>query len=317
MPIGGELDQYARASPAIYREISDNASVGALPVDPRDFPDPFVLNLSGTFYAFATNAGTTNVQLMSSTDLVHWQSEPDALPNLPGWAAAGFTWAPTVLPWGDGYVLYYTVRERASGRQAISAAHSSVPLGPYVDDSSVPLIAQLALGGSIDASPFVDTDGTAYLVWKADANAIHQRPSLWIQGLGADGLALNGQPSQLLSFDAGWETPLIEAPSVVFAAGTYFLFYSANWWNTDRYAIGYATATRLLGPYTKVTTNGPWFASDRNVAGPGGQEWFTDSTGTWRMAYHGWEPSAVGYPRGARSLRLASVTFAGGVPVAS
>jgi beta-xylosidase len=291
--------------------------MGAPPVDPRDFPDPFVLSVSGTFYAFATNSGAINVQVMSSTDLVHWHTEPDALPNLPGWAAKGFTWAPTVLPRGDGYVLYYTVREPAGDRQAISAAYSSVPRGPYVDNRSVPLIYQLSLGGSIDASPFVDTDGTAYLVWKADANAIQQPPSLWIQALDADGLTLRGEPSQLLRRDAGWETPLIEAPSLVFAAGTYFLFYSANWWNSNRYAIGYATAAHVRGPYTKVTTNGPWFASDRAVAGPGGQEWFTDSTGRWRMAYHGWEPCAVGYPSGARSLRLASVSFDGGVPVAS
>jgi beta-xylosidase len=295
----------------------NDATVSAPPVDPRDFPDPFVLNAGGTFYAFATNAGATNVQVMFSSDLVDWHTQPDGLPNLPGWAARGFTWAPTVLPRGDGYVLYYTVREPAAGRQAISVAYSSAPGGPYVDDSSGPLIYQLSLGGSIDASPFVDVDGTAYLVWKADANAIQQPSSLWIQSLDADGLTLSGQPSRLLSYDAAWESPLIEAPSVVFAAGTYYLFYSANWWNTDRYAIGYATAGYVLGPYTKVTTTGPWFASDGVVAGPGGQEWFTDSTGQLHMAYHGWEPSAVGYPGGARSLRLASVSFDGGVPVTS
>jgi beta-xylosidase len=291
--------------------------VTAPPVDPRDFPDPFVLNDGGTYYAFATNAGPTNVQVMSSSDLVHWESQPDALPNLPGWAARGFTWAPTVLPRGDSYVLFYTVREPTGGRQAVSAAHSTAPAGPYVDDSSAPLIYQSSLGGSIDASPFADSDGSAHLVWKADSNAIHQPTSLWIQALNDDGITLNGQPTRLLSQDAAWEDPLIEAPSLVSAGGTYFLFYSANWWNTNRYAIGYATAPHLLGPYTKVTTAHPWFASDNTVAGPGGQEWFTDSAGQLHMAYHGWEPSAIGYPHGARSLRLASVSFNGGRPAAS
>src|SRR5262249_6468721 len=158
----------------------------------------------------------------------------------------------------------------------------------------------LPLGGSIDPSPFVDADGTAYLVWKADANAIGQRSSLWIQALDEDGLTLQDQPTRVLQYDARWENPLIEAPSMVLAAGTYYLFYSANWWNTARYAIGYATASHVLGPYTKVTTTAPWFAADSAVAGPGGQEWFTDLTGVWRMAYHGWTPAAVGYPRGAR-----------------
>jgi beta-xylosidase len=291
--------------------------MGTSPVDPRDFPDPFVLHAGGTYFAFATNAGQTNVQVMTSTDLVHWQTQGDALPDLPTWAARGFTWAPTVLPREGGYVLFYTVREPRAGRQAISLGYSTSPGGPYTDASSAPLIYQLPLGGSIDASPFVDTDGTAYLLWKADSNAIKQPSSLWIQPLTADGQGLSGGPARVLGYDAAWEDPLIEAPSLVHDAGTYYLFYSANWWNTDRYAIGYATAADLLGPYTKATTTGPWFASDDAVAGPGGQEWFTDSSGQLRMAYHGWQPAQVGYPGGARSLRLVVVSLAGGSPVAS
>jgi beta-xylosidase len=289
--------------------------VSAPPVDPRDFPDPFVLNTGSTYYAFGTNAGPTNVQVMSSADLVGWDTLPDALPNLPAWAERGFTWAPSVLARPAAYVLFYTVRIRHTARQAISLAQSSDPQGPYVDTSAAPLIYQRSLGGSIDPSPFVDVDGSAYLLWKADANAIDQPSSLWVQPLESDGLSLIGSPTRLLEFDAPWEDPLIEAPSAVLANGTYYLFYSANWWSTQRYAIGYATASNVLGPYTKVTTDGPWFASDANVAGPGGQEWITDASGQLRMAYHGWQPGRVGYPGGARSLRLASVSFASGEPV--
>ncbi len=151
------------------------------PVDPRDFPDPFVLNAGDTYFAFATNAGPTNVQVMSSKDLVHWDTQPDALPTVASWAVRGFTWAPTVLARKQGYVLFYTVREPKAGRQAISLGYSTAPGGPYVDASSAPLIYQLSLGGSIDASPFVDGDGTAYLVWKADSNAINRPSSLWLQ----------------------------------------------------------------------------------------------------------------------------------------
>jgi beta-xylosidase len=289
--------------------------VSAPPVDLRDFPDPFVLNVNGAYYAFATNAGPTNVQVMSSTDLLDWNTLPDALPNLPAWAARGFTWAPSVLARPATYVLYYTVREPNAGRQAISLAQSSEPQGPYVDTSTAPLIYQRSLGGSIDPSPFVDADGNAYLLWKADANAIRQRSSLWLQPLAAEGLSLNGSPTRVLDFDATWEDPLVEAPSLVLANGTYYLFYSANWWDSERYAIGYATASNVIGPYTKVTTTEPWFASDANVAGPGGQDWFTDESGQLRMAYHGWQPGQVGYPDGARSLRLASVSFVDGTPI--
>ena len=285
------------------------------PVDPRSFADPFVLVTDEGYYAYATNAGGRNVQVITSPDLVTWNLLADALPVLPGWAAPNFTWAPVVLARPGSYVLYYTVREPKAGRQAISMATSVSPGGPFTDSSTGPLIYQLSLGGSIDPSAFVDRDGTAYLVWKADSNAINQASTLWIQRMAADGLSLTGPPVRLLGYDAPWEDPLIEAPCLVLDEGTYYLFYSANWWNTPRYAVGYATAETVLGPYVKVTTAAPWFASDPQVAGPGGQEWFADQTGQRHMAYHGWQPGQVATPGGVRALRIVPVSFSTGRPV--
>ena len=121
----------------------------------------------------------------------------------------------------------------------------------------------------------------------------------------------------MLAYDGGWEDPLIEAPSLVYSDGTYFLFYSANWWASAGYAIGYAAANAPLGTYEKATTAGPWFGSDADVAGPGGQEFFFDLDGQLHMAYHGWQPGVVGYPQGARRLRIGSIMFDNGTPTLS
>ena len=241
-----------------------------------------------------------------------------ALPNLPAWAVQGFTWAPTVLPRADGYVLFYTVREPHAG----APGHLPRPFvrswRPLRRCERRPPIYQLPLGGSIDASPFVDADGTAYLVWKADSNAISQPSSLWIQPLAGDGLELTGVPTRLLGYDAAWENPLIEAPSVVHNGATYDPFYSANWWNTNRYSIGYATRhPTCSGHIPKQQRRHRGSRRTARSAGPGGQEWLTDDSGQLRMAYHGWQPNRVGYPDGARSLRLATVSMAGSSPVAS
>jgi beta-xylosidase len=273
-----------------------------------------VLVADDVYYAYATNAASINVQVMTSPDLVGWQPLPDALPTLPAWSQRNFTWSPAVLARPGGYVLYYAAREPKAGRQAISMATSAHPAGPFNDTSHAPFIYQLALGGSIDPSPFVDADGIAYLLWKADSNAIHQPSSLWIQALTPAGTALVGEPSRLLDYGADWENPLIEAPCLVAEGGTYYLFYSANWWNTPRYAIGYATASHLFGPYKKATGGGPWFAADANVEGPGGQEWFVDKAGRRHMAYHGWEPGKVNVTGGVRSLRIVPVSLASGRP---
>ncbi len=299
----------------IHRTGGHTVAVSAAPVHGRDFPDPFVLATADGYVAFGTNAAGGNVQALFSADLRGWRVLPDALPILPRWASPGFTWAPVVLARPGGYVMYYTVREPANGRQAISIAWSVRASGPYTDTSDGPFVYQLATGGSIDPSPFVDGDGAAYLVWKDDANAVGRPSSLWLQRLAVDGRSLAGRAVRLLSVDARWEAPLIEAPSIVRDGSSYYLFYSANWWNSDRYGIGYAKANQVDGPYTKVTTDQPWFASDRDVAGPGGQEWFVDRDGQLWMAYHGWQPGRVGYPAGARSLRLARVNFVDGRPV--
>src|SRR5437868_4514274 len=60
------------------------------PVLARDFPDPDVLKVGDTYYAYATNSDNLNIQTVRSTDLVHWDLVGDALPRLPAWAVQKF-----------------------------------------------------------------------------------------------------------------------------------------------------------------------------------------------------------------------------------
>ena len=314
MPVPGKLDERLRLHYLRVRAGAARPQTGGPPVDDRDFPDPFVLRLGSTYYAYATNAGGANVQVMRSADLTGWEALPDALPVLPSWAGPGRTWAPAVLPRGDRYLLYYTVREPTSDRQCVSVATARTPAGPFAGGTG-PLVFQLERGGSIDPSPFVDPDGTAYLLWKSDDNAFERPSSLWGQPLSADGLALSGTPTELLRHDRDWERPLIEAPAMVCVDGVYYLFYSARWWESADYAVGYAIALAPLGPFLKVTNTRPWMMTGGPAAGPGGQELFRHADGALWMAYHGWTPGRVGYGvGGARSLRLSRLVFAGGRP---
>lgn len=285
------------------------------PAHGEDFPDPFVLRTAGGYFAYATQTGAVNVQVLTSADLVQWEHLGDALPGLPPWAASGHTWSPSVLERAGRYVLYYVVRHAPSGRQSISVATSDAPQGPFVDTSSAPFVFQLERGGSIDPSPFVDDDDAAYLLWKSEDNALEQPSSLWAAPLSVDGLSLSADPVRLLDHDQGWEAPLIEAPAMVRWQGRYFLFYSANWWESSRYCIGYATSRGPLGPYAKATTRGPWFRSTGEAKGPGGQEFFTDGDGALWMAYHAWVGDRVGYASGGRrALWLSPVEFRKGRP---
>lgn len=293
------------------------------PVFADDFPDPFVLREGDRYYAFATNAGGKNVPVVTSTDLASWNELPDAMPVLPAWARANasLTWAPAVLKRGGSFVLYFTARSIASGFQCIGRAIAASPAGPYVDDSSGPFVCQVGaetpLCGSIDASPFVAANGDPYLLWKSDENApaCAGVTRLWGQRLGVDGVSLLGSPTELLRRDRGWEMPLIEGPSMLAHDGRYYLFYSAGWWESSNYAIGYAICTTPLGPCEKRTEEGPLVKSGGDALGPGGQEFFTDTSGRTWMAYHGWSSPIVGYQNGGgRSLRIDPIAFDGEAP---
>jgi beta-xylosidase len=290
----------------------------ASPPDGRDAPDPFILADAGRYLLYSTQVGFHNVPVATSPDLRQWSPATDALPQLPAWAAWGRTWAPGVVRLGGGYVLYFAAHHRPSGRQCIGVAASATPAGPFVPAGTVPLVCQTELGGSIDPHPFIDADGTPYLLWKADGNAIGRSSTLFAQGLTPDGLGLIGQPAALLSSDASWEQPLIENPALVAAGRSYVLLYSGGWWESAGYAAGYATCDTPLGPCTKATVDGPLLASGGDQAGPGGVCMVEGPAGDQWLAYLAWSPGAVGYASGGtRSLRFAAWAWRDGQPVIS
>jgi beta-xylosidase len=261
------------------------------PVYDRDFPDPFVLKVGTTYYAYGTNGAGKQVQTLTSTDLVHWKPGPDALPRVaPAWGYNGATWAPEVLARADGtYVLYYT------SSQCIGRGVASKPLGPFVDDTKQPLVCQRTLGGSIDASPFRDDDGTLYLLWKNDGNSIGQETDIWSQRLSPDGLRLLGTARKLESNDVGWEASVVEGPVMRKHGGSYFLFYSGNAYDNDAYAVGYATCKSPVGPCTDAPEN-PILSTSCGAHGPGHNALVDVDGQTW-IVYHAWKPNHAGNKR--------------------
>jgi hypothetical protein len=281
---------------------------------PFDFPDPDVILVGSTYYAYATNSVAGNIQIISSTDLTHWTAVGDALPSLPTWATTDETWAPSVLQVGATFVLYYSVRVAGpggGGAECISVATATQPQGPFTDSSTGPVECQPTLGGSIDPSIFVDATGTPYLVWKSNGGG--GASAIWSQQLDPTGTAFAPatQPVQLLVPDQSWEGGVIEAPDLVAVGGRYYLFYSGNLWKTASYGVGVATCAGPLGPCTKAP--GPILASDSGMKGPGGASVFADASGTLWIAFHAWAPDAVGYPN-SRSLYLRKLSTSGAVP---
>jgi len=277
---------------------------------PYDFPDPSVIEVGSRYYAYSTNSGVGNIQVLVSTDLERWTIVGDALAGLPTWAAPGATWAPAVFARGTTFVAYYTTREIATGRQCISVAVANAPVGPFVDHSTAPFVCDT--GGSIDPSPFVDEAGVPWLHWKSEA--IPAAPTiLWARRLRDDGLAFVGAPAMLLSPGQHWEHGVVEGPSMVRINGHDYLFYSGGFWTTAGYAQGVASCDGPAGPCRRILT-GPVLASAGRVAGPGGGGAFTTANGDVWLAFHAFTEPNVGYPN-SRTLHLATVRVVSGIPV--
>ncbi|TDD20074.1 glycoside hydrolase family 43 [Kribbella turkmenica] len=285
----------------------------ANPVYAADFADPAVLRAAGCWWAFATNGALGNVQVLRSDDLVRWTPVGDGLPNPGRWAVAGRTWAPEVTVHADQYVLYYTARVAGSDLQAIGRAVASQPQGPYHDHWTEPLIYQSDAGGSIDASPYTDSDGRRYLLWKNDGNAVGRDCWIYAQELTESGTALRGSPVRLMTHDQPWEGSVVEAPYLLRRPDGLHLFYSGNAVGSERYAVGHALCETPLGPCRKPATE-PVLRSNDVAAGPGHCVVVEHDDKTW-MVHHAWRPDDVRAHQHGRAMWVTEVAWQAGRPV--
>lgn len=285
------------------------------PVYDGNLPDPFVLRADGAWYAYGTQGRFGTMPVLTSADLMTWEVVGDAMPTLAPWSGAGRHWAPEVAEIGGRYAAYYTAMERETQNQCIGVAFADSPTGPFVDDAEVPLVCEHDEGGSIDASPFVDVDGTPYLLWKNDGNHVGVRSWIRVQQLSPDGDALVGDgPVDLITHDQPWEGHLVEGPTVHVHDGRYHLLYSANDYGSADYGVGWAVADDLLGPWTKPLAE-PLMRSSEVAAGPGHGSVVTTGSGTWYV-HHAWPPDAVGATYPGRQMWLTPLDFGDdGVPV--
>ena len=289
----------------------------SVPLSPYDWPDPDMLFHEDTIYLYATNTLWSNVPYLVAAPGEQLAWHGDAFPQLPSWSEPNWTWAPSVSEIGDHFVLHYTARHTASGRQCIGVATASSPAGPFVDNNNGPLICALDQGGAIDAS-VIDYDGVPYLLWKNDGNCCAMPTIIYSQKLSADGTSLAGDPVELIRNDLSWEYDVVEGPSMVENGGVWHLFYAANRWDTPQYATGHARCATPVGPCVKtdVPVLATGYDTAGTLAGPGGMEVIDVPGSNQDIAiYHGWRDGVVGYDNNHRSGFIQFVEWVNGYPV--
>jgi len=270
--------------------------------------DPAMIYADGAYWMFSTSAPNGYVA-WKSYDLVEWLHKGMAFrPDMRnGWCNGSF-WAPEVHEVNGAYYLFYSATWRDHDTMRIGVARAEEPGGPYVDLKNEPLFD---LGyAAIDASLFIDHDGTPYLYFSRDCSenvvdGIHTS-QIYVVELTADFMEIVGEPQLLLTPDQAWEYApgdtyrWNEGPFVVENEGKYWLFYSANYFQSREYGVGAAVSDSPMGPFVKLENNPimQWVEDGEGntlVSGPGhnfyfrmGEELFT----SYHSHYHPQFPSA-------------------------
>lgn len=303
-----------------------------------EFADPSITRVGTTYYAYATATGGDNLPVAHSTDLVHWyardaypaDSNPgwwsgynDAMPHPARWAlydvqrnGRSFTrpWAPAAIRVGSGYVLTYSVPSTQSNpnRRCVSVATSSDPQGPFVDNTSRPLVCSSDPNGSNDPQLFQSAN-TTYLMWKNAGVPGKSSTKIWTRPLNAAGTAFApGSTAHLLLATAqAWEGNVVEGPAMIVFDHHYYLFWAGNSWGTARYAIGYAICRSPVSGCVRQGT-APLIHTGGSIAGPGSPAPLIGPNGGLRLGYAAWSVGAVGYDAGGhRRLHVAALAVTG------
>ncbi len=143
------------------------------PIFPGMFPDPHVLFEDGTFYIYATSMENENTaygkpSVWISEDFVHWKMRLTNWP-VPGRTFGGDVWAPDIIK-KDGKFYQFITR---SGGYDTWIAVADHPAGPWKNlrEDNTPIVSGGGRAGRIvaaynmDAQPFIDDDGQAYMYW--------------------------------------------------------------------------------------------------------------------------------------------------------
>ncbi|MEZ0536818.1 family 43 glycosylhydrolase [Caldicellulosiruptoraceae bacterium PP1] len=233
--------------------------------------DPFILKYNNKYYLYATSergAGMSGgFEVWESPDLVNFEYKGFAYKsNEKSWGFDSF-WAPEVLYYNGKFYLFYSAAGMIDGNKTlrICLAESNSPLGPFVDIKAPLFDFGYA---AIDAHPFVD-NGQVYLYYSRDCSE-NPTSDIYVVKLSKDLKNTIGEAKFLLTPSQSWEigAKWNEGPFVVKHNNKYYLFYSANFYASPDYSVGYAVSNNPLGPFIKAKEN-PILKKNSFVTGPG------------------------------------------------
>lgn len=236
--------------------------------------DPFILYDEDTekYYMYCTGG---YFKCWSSETFQSWTAHGDAYAVTGKSFGTQKYWAPEVYKYCGAYYMVYSAAD-AANRHSIGLAKSDRPEGPFTDVYDHPLFAP---GYSvIDASLLFDTDGRVYLYYSKDCseNYVNGKRTSQIYGveLKADLSGAIGEPTLLATPTEPWELQSgsviwNEGPCVFRRGDLYYLLYTANYYASASYSVGYAVSGAPLGAFEKSADNPILIGDGKYTSGTG------------------------------------------------
>lgn len=275
------------------------------PFHPTYFADPHVIRLrDGSYVAYGTGrppaVGGEVFEALTSPDLIAWRARGPVMHRQPDDLGDEY-WAPEVVEAGGSWWLYYSVGHGISGHH-IRVARAEDPLGPFIDQG-VNLTPNETF--AIDAHPYRDHDGNWYLFFARDV-LDHPRPGTHLAVVRLDSMTQPSGPTlPVLAPNADWQLyerrrPMygrtldwhtLEGPAVVRRGDRYWLTYSGGAWTGSGYAVSWAVADHVSGPWTHAPLGTPPLLSTgtAGLIGPGHNSLVTDPAGNDVIVFHAWD----------------------------
>ena len=276
--------------------------------------DPSIIRQDSAYYVFSTgdegglNHGT--IQIRRSIDLANWELVGTIFSDIPKWIGDELgdvppnLWAPDISFLNGKYHLYYAGSRFGTNNSVIGLATNSTldPANPsyqWVDEGLVIRSHLTDNWNAIDPNLSLDANNTPWLSFGSFWDGIKMRRIDPSTGkLVADDTTLYALASR------GGEA--IEAPSIVYRDGYYYLFVSFDLCCRSvisTYNIRVGRSASITGPYADRDGKGMdrgggtllLETKDRFV-GPGGQMVYLDD-GVYRMVNHYYDRSDRGIPK--------------------
>src|SRR5690554_1379222 len=257
--------------------------------------DPFIMLYEDQYYAYGTQA-EDGIVVYTSDDLEVWEKAPALALHKDNSYGEKWFWAPEVYYVNGKFYMYYSAEEH------MCVATSDSPLGPFVQDVQQPMLPGEK---TIDNTLFIDDDGTPYLFFDRFNDGLN----IWVAELEDDLKTIRKETLHpCIHVSQEWEEvwPRVnEGAFVIKHNGTYYMTYSANSYESQFYGVGCATATDIMGEWTKYPHN-PLLQQPGDLVGVGHSSMFKGKTGNWKIVFHAHKDTTKIHPR---NMFISAVNF--------